>query len=119
MFKSLVKQYEGRIDLRIVVMSKKPFTEQEIQQKFGIGVPVIFDQQVATKCGVYSTPQAVVLDAHQRLFYRGNYNRSRYCTDERTNYARLAIDGALQQKNIKFDRYALTSYGCSLPDCKN
>ncbi|UEG53555.1 AhpC/TSA family protein [Mucilaginibacter daejeonensis] len=119
MFKTLVKQYEGRINFKIVVMSKKPFTEQEIQQKFDIGIPVIFDQQVAIKCGVYSTPQAVVLDTHQRLFYRGNYNRSRYCTDERTNYARLAVDGALQQKNIKFDRYALTSYGCSLPDCKN
>jgi hypothetical protein len=119
MFKSLVKQYQDKVDFKVVVMSRKQFTAEQVRQKFGIKIPVIFDQQIAMRCGVYSTPQAVVLDAQSRLYYRGNYNRSRYCTDEKSNYARMAIDGSLRSRNIVFDHYALTSYGCRLPNCTN
>ncbi|HEV2482621.1 MAG TPA: hypothetical protein VGS79_23310 [Puia sp.] len=46
------------------------------------------------------------------------YNRSRYCTDERTSFARQALDG-LQQGNYSliFSPLALKAYGCQLPEC--
>ncbi len=119
-FKALVLQYGSRVDFRVVVMSQKIFTEKAIQDKFDLDIPVVFDQAIAEACGVYSTPQAVLLDHQYRLFYKGNYNASRYCTDEKTNFAKKALDGVLLGKNhLKFDALALTAYGCSLPGCKN
>jgi hypothetical protein len=76
---------------------------------------------VARAAGVYSTPQAVVLARDGRLVYRGNYNTSRYCTDPRTEFVRIALDhlvdpapppgaplaGALESSP--------PAYGCRLP----
>lgn len=119
-FKLLVKQYGQDIDFRIVVMSRKAFTVQAIQDRFDLNIPVSFDAAVAAKCGVYSTPQAVLLDEDYKLFYRGNYNVSRYCTDEKTNFAKIALEGLLRRKsNLTFSALALKAYGCSLPGCKN
>jgi hypothetical protein len=119
-FKSLVKEYSGEVDFMVVVMSPKTFTAEAIRDKFDLDIPVSFDRALATACGVYSTPQAALLDDRQRLFYRGNYNSSRYCTDEKTNYAKIALRGLLlKQKEMVFSPLALKSYGCSLPDCKN
>jgi hypothetical protein len=116
-FKSLVKQYGKLIDFTIVVMSDTEYSVAEIQQKFGLSIPVRFDQGVAETCGVYSTPQAVVIDTDQRLFYRGNYNKSRYCSEKRTEYARMALDALLRQEKISFELFALKAYGCKLPNC--
>ncbi|MDR6845687.1 thioredoxin fold domain-containing protein [Flavobacterium granuli] len=115
----LIKKYGDKIDFKIVVLNKeKDFTVAEIQNKFGATVPVFFDEEIAKKCGVFSTPQAVLIDATQNLYYRGNYNKTRYCTDAKSNYAQMAIDSLLSQ-NItpSFDALALRSYGCSLPKC--
>lgn len=117
-FNALVKQYGSQVDFRIIAVTKKTYTADEIREKFQPDIPVSFDQSLAALCGVYSTPQVALLDAAHRLYYRGNYNRSRYCTDERTSYARIAIDGVLQNNNhLSFNKYALVSYGCSLPGC--
>lgn len=117
-FKSLVKQYGPQVNFAIVVMNNKLHTAKEIQDKFDLDVPVLFDASVATSCGVYSTPQAVLLDADHKLYYRGNYNSSRYCTDEKTNYAKIAITGLLHaHAKLFFNQLALKAYGCSLPNC--
>ncbi|MHA4811588.1 TlpA family protein disulfide reductase [Flavitalea flava] len=117
-FGSLVKQYGKEVDFAIIVMSKKPFTGKEIQERFGLNVPVFFDSAIAVSCGVYSTPQAVIIDTNHRLYFRGNYNKNRYCTDKKSNYAQIALGGLLNKKtNIVFDRQALTAYGCRLPNC--
>jgi AhpC/TSA family len=117
-FKSLVKQYSRQVDFAIIVMNNKHYTAKEIQNKFDLNVPVLFDASIATACGVYSTPQAVLLDADHKLYYRGNYNSSRYCTDEKTNYAKIAIAGLLDNHTkIKFNQLALRAYGCRLPNC--
>lgn len=31
---------------------------------------------IAISCGVYSTPQAVIIDGNGQLFFRGNYNKT-------------------------------------------
>ncbi|MNK20354.1 AhpC/TSA family protein [compost metagenome] len=118
-FQSLVKEYGNRVDFRVVVLSPKTFTQESIQNKFDLQIPILFDKALATACGVYSTPQAVLLDQAQYLYYRGNYNTTRYCTDEKTSFAKIALKGLLQkQTDLVFGSAALKSYGCTLPDCK-
>ena len=116
-FKSLVKEYATKANFSIVVMSKKTYTVKDIQDKFETQVPVLFDTAIAEVCGVYSTPQAVIIDKNNKLYYRGNYNRSRYCTDKKTEYAKAALDALLHNSNIFFNQYALNAYGCQLPKC--
>lgn len=115
----LIKKYGDRINFKIVVLNKeKSFTIDEIQKKFDTKIPVYFDQEIATSCGVFSTPQAVLIDSSRKLYYRGNYNKTRYCTNADSNYAQMAIDSLLKQtKTPSFDALALRAYGCSLPKC--
>jgi hypothetical protein len=117
-FRSLVKQYGQKVNFAIVVMTNKNYTAKEVLKKFDISIPVFFDTTIAVSCGVYSTPQAVIIDTTHRLFYRGNYNKSRYCSNKKTEYARIALDALLnkQPANVS-DKFALTAYGCSLPTC--
>ncbi|HEY2583278.1 MAG TPA: redoxin domain-containing protein [Mucilaginibacter sp.] len=119
-FKALVKQYGRQVNFVIVVMNNKYYTAKAIKDKFDLNLPVLFDASIATSCGVYSTPQAVLLDTGHKLYYRGNYNRSRYCTDEKTSYAKMAIAGLLNNHaKVMFDQLALRAYGCRLPNCTN
>ena len=119
-FKALVGEYEDKVDFAIVIMSPATFTPAQIQRKFGLPhpIPVLRDSAIAAACGVYSTPQAVLIDASGRLYFRGNYNRSRYCTDERTGFAKQALDGLLHgDYSLTFSPQALKAYGCQLPTC--
>lgn len=117
-FKSLAKRYGDNILFAIVVLNNRKYTAEEIRGKFELNVPVSFDSTIAAACGVYSTPQAVLLDSSQHLYYRGNYNKSRYCTDNRSNYAQMAIDSLFNNnRHPLFNAYALTAYGCQLPVC--
>lgn len=115
----LIRKYGDKVNFKIVVLNnKRGFSIKEIQEKFGAVIPVYFDVNIAAKCGVISTPQAVLLDADHNLYYRGNYNKTRYCTDAATNYAQMAIDSLLKQNNSpSFNALALRAYGCSLPNC--
>lgn len=117
--RSLIKKYKDQINFKIVVLNKhKDLTIADIQKKFECDIPVYFDEKMAAKCGVFSTPQAVIMDGSQRLYYRGNYNKTRYCTNADSNYAQMAIDSLLEQtKSPSFDVLALRAYGCSLPKC--
>lgn len=117
-FKALVRQFGQQVNFVVVVLGKKPHSPQQIRKKLALNLPILVDPTLAGACGVYSTPQAVLLDKQHRLHYRGNYNRSRYCTDEQTSYAKLALSGLLlNQAGRVADARALTAYGCSLPYC--
>ncbi len=117
-FKALIRKYGEKISFAIVVLNNKDYTAKQIQSKFDVDIPVSFDSTIAAACGVYSTPQAVLLDATHRLYYRGNYNKSRYCTDTRSNYAQMAIDSLFANIHQPvFAGYALKAYGCQLPVC--
>ncbi|WP_448702692.1 TlpA family protein disulfide reductase [Mucilaginibacter sp. AW1-3] len=118
-FKALVRQFGGEVNFIVVVINNKRYTAEAIRDKFDLNIPVTFDASLAPACGVYSTPQAVLLDAQHTLYYRGNYNQSRYCTDEKTSYAKIALNGLLHDHaRLVFNSLALRAYGCSLPDCK-
>ncbi len=117
-FKSLVKKYGQQVNFVIVVMNNKFYTAKQIQDKFDLNVPVLFDASIAVSVGVYSTPQAALLDTQHKLYYRGNYNSSRYCTDEKTSYAKIALEGLLHDHaRLVFSQLALRAYGCRLPNC--
>ena len=119
-FKTLVKQYGQEVNFAIVVVANKKYTAGQIRDKFGLDhpIPVLSDSALARSCGVYSTPQAVIIDTAQNLFYRGNYNRSRYCSDEKSSYAKIALDGLLHNDLAQtFSPFALKAYGCQLPTC--
>jgi hypothetical protein len=117
--KRLHNKFGSKISFVIVVLSNKKISEQEIKSRFGIPVAVRFDNALAAECGVYSTPQLVLLSANNRLYYRGNYNQSRYCINEKTNYAKIAMQQLLKESDqLTLDKLALIAYGCQLPDCK-
>ena len=118
-FESLVKKYGSEVQFFVVPVSKKHLSAKEVSELFHISVPVVIDSNLAKQCGVYSTPQAVIINADQRLFYRGNYNKSRYCTNKASDYARIALDSLLNKKSLSgFDNEAFVAYGCQLPKLK-
>lgn len=113
---SLVNKYGEQVDFSVVVLTDKTYSEAEIRDRFDFTVPISFDASIADRCGVISTPQAVILDSDARLFYRGNYNKSRYCTDVKSDYARIAIDSLLAgESTIGMNPLAKVAYGCALP----
>lgn len=120
-FRTLVERYGDRVNFVAVpmIMVGKEYTDEEIQEKVGVDIPVWRERGVAEACGVYSTPQAVVINTDFTLFYRGNYNKSRYCTDKRSNYAEMAINSILSNSAFvpDFDPMALKAYGCTIEGC--
>jgi hypothetical protein len=117
--KSLIKTYKDDASFAIVVMAEKnKYTAEQIQDRFNAKVPVLFDNSIAETCGVYSTPQAVIINKNSTLVYRGNYNKARYCTDKNTEFARIALESLLNDDQMpEFGQLALTAYGCKLPVC--
>jgi hypothetical protein len=119
-FRELVKRYDQQVDFAIVLMTNKKYTAGQIRDRFNLPypIPVLTDSALAISCGVYSTPQAVIIGTDQKLFYRGNYNRSRYCSDEKSSFAKIALEGLLHNDLTQhFSPLALKAYGCQLPTC--
>lgn len=85
-------------------------------KKLDLGMPLFLDRggRRAAEAGVYSTPQAVVVGADGRLAYRGNYNTSRYCTDPRTEFVRIALE-RLVGDHAAPPPPNMPAYGCQLP----
>ncbi len=118
-FKELVSKYHNQINFSVIVIDKSnAYTINAIREKFDLNIPISFDTSVAGICGVYSTPQAVLLDSTQHLFFRGNYNKNRYCTMPNSNYAQMAIDSLLSgPMHISFSPMAIKAYGCEIKAC--
>ncbi|MEJ0032811.1 MAG: hypothetical protein WDO15_21695 [Bacteroidota bacterium] len=101
-----------------MIMLGHDYTDEEIRKKLDLDIPVWRDAGVAAAVGVYSTPQAVVINTKSDLYYRGNYNKSRYCTDKRSNYAEQAIVSLLNDSPTPdFGPMALRAYGCTIEGC--
>jgi len=116
-FKGLVAEYGSTVQVYAVIPAYADIDRArsmiDLEQ-----VTILQDQadSLASACGVYSTPQAVVIDARQKLFYRGNYNKSRYCTTKESNYAQIALQALVTgAAPPQFNALATQSYGCELP----
>jgi hypothetical protein len=110
----LIASYGKQITFKAII---PPYADEgRAREMLGDKIPVIVDEdnRWAEACGVYSTPQAVIIDEGSVLYFRGNYNRSRYCTDPKTNYAELALIDFIKGRELPaLDIYAIQSYGCT------
>lgn len=117
-FNNILLKYKDRVDFYIIAKSDE-FTEAaELKNKFAADVKILTDSDdvIANKCGVYATPQAVLIDTDNKLYYRGNYNISRYCTSPESNFVVMAIDSVLaNKKSPVFNELAYIPYGCEIP----
>jgi hypothetical protein len=118
-FEQLSKKYGDKINFYIVVQDNEG---KEYIEKYDLTTPVIADNEgwLADACGVYSTPQAVILNKEHRIYYRGNYNKARFCTKKETQFAEQALIYLLENKSLPpFSELATTPYGCTLPSDDN
>ena len=115
--RALVRDFSARVDIVAVVEGDDAAVVDDFLA-VGLGIPCVFDAggAVAALCGVYSTPQAVVLAPGGRLFYRGNYNHKRFCAERHTEFARIALEALLAGRGLPLlPAAATTAYGCELP----
>jgi hypothetical protein len=120
-FQELQRRYGARV--RFVALLQAESSTQsvvEIQAAFrsaGLAMDSVVDTggELARQLGVYSTPQAVLLNTQQQIFFRGNYNSSRYCTSRDTEYARIAIEALLAgRSSVPLPASASVAFGCPL-----
>ncbi|MCS7084477.1 MAG: AhpC/TSA family protein [Bacteroidia bacterium] len=114
----LKTKFAGKIRFFAVLQTSDTVGAQKKFARKCADVPTYVDYTgaVADSFGVYSTPQAVLLDGEGKIYFRGNYNTSRYCNARETQFVRIAIEHLLAQKPLpKFPPVATTPYGCELP----
>ncbi|HTJ50299.1 MAG TPA: hypothetical protein VL443_12635 [Cyclobacteriaceae bacterium] len=119
-FQSLQKSYSDKVDFFVVVTSQEKVAGAEKLIDKDITIVVDASETLAKACGVYSTPQAALIQSTNQLYFRGNYNRSRYCTDQNSNFVQMALDSLISfRKPPHFNELATHSYGCSIPQKEN
>jgi peroxiredoxin len=118
-FQSMTKRYSAKANFIVVLQAEDNDAIEDFKDKYAVNLPVVLDKngEISDQCGVYSTPQAVILDKNLTLYFKGNYNKSRFCTRKETSYAEIALDSLLVGRALPhFVQNELTvPYGCSLP----
>lgn len=116
----LTRHYSATVQFIAVLQVEKDEYEAALEKfrdlKLNMQAVIDTNGAIADYCGVYSTPQAVILNSTFHLYYRGNYNLSRFCTNTSTEFARIALDSLLKgAKPPVFEKEAIVAYGCELP----
>jgi hypothetical protein len=118
--RDLIRAHRGHVTIIAVIEPEggtvSPRAVENAERDLGVPVLLDADGSLARLVGVYSSPQAVLVKTGGALYYRGNYNLARYCTDARTEFARIAIEHMLAGAP-KYDApvQARIAYGCPLP----
>jgi AhpC/TSA family len=118
---TLVQRFGARVQFVAVAEGSADAAEARLRASgIGLSIPAIADPdgQIAHAAGVWSTPQAALISPDGRLLFRGNYNTSRYHTDRRTEFVRLALEqatGAPHTNPLLASIDALIAWGCQLP----
>ena len=103
----------------MIIQSEDSNSVRNFENKYELGLKVIWDKNglISDKCGIYSTPQAVILDKNSQIFFKGNYNKARFCTRKETRYVDMAMSKLIEGKALPLElQFAMPkSYGCSLP----
>lgn len=119
-FNQLYETYRSKVDFLLVVPPGSDYEKSLSYFKSGLSVTVDDGLQLASAFGVYATPQAVIVNTDRSLYFRGNYNKARYCTDPGSNFAQMALDSLLAgSRPPEFGLLATVSYGCGLPSDDN
>ncbi|MEH0157451.1 hypothetical protein V6R21_25320 [Limibacter armeniacum] len=115
-FRSIYNKHKNDLNFVVVVEDGKDPTT--IAEAFPEGIHIITDTpdaKIALVCGIYATPQAVIIDQQHQLYYKGNFNKARYCTQPTSNYAQQAVEDFIGGKPAPFFGWsAVQAYGCSL-----
>lgn len=109
----LISRYKEEVQFIVVVQDE----DEELPDAFRHARAVYdADGKIADLCGVYSTPQAIVLDQEGKIMYRGNYNRARYCSTRDTWFTEMVIKAKLAGQPVPvLPDLAYQAYGCNLP----
>ncbi|MFP4503533.1 MAG: DUF6436 domain-containing protein [Cyclobacteriaceae bacterium] len=120
-FESLLSRYNEEVDFYVVVQTDKSNYKADAALKASQAVILNdHDGSIADRCGVFATPQAVILDAEGRIIYRGNYNKARYCTSKDSWFAQQVLDARLgRSEETLLEASATIPYGCNLPSDKD
>ena len=118
-FQALVRQYSSQVNFVAVLQTgeESPDVLRRFEKKYGLGIGTLLDKsgEIAHALGVYSTPQVVILKG-DTIFYRGNYNKARFCLSKNTKFAELALKALLNNGPLPdFPAVAEIAYGCELP----
>jgi peroxiredoxin len=118
-FESLSRKYSEYVNFYIVLQSDEDNAEHEFKERYDLDLPILVDREgvISDMCGIYSTPQAVILNERSVIYFKGNYNKSRFCTRKETRYVEIALDSLIQNRPLPmFVQNELTlPYGCVLP----
>lgn len=113
----LLQMFGDSVRVIVIIEADDSRTVEEFR-RLELPCEVVFDPQgkIARQAGVYSSPQGVVLRKDGKLFYRGNYNRGRYCTAPENEFVRRALEACLADKPLpEFPSAAMVAQGCPLP----
>lgn len=118
-FESMAKQFSDDVNFYVVIQSEDEKDSDRFAKKYGLDVPTILDKDggISDKCGIYATPQGVLLDKEFTIYFKGNYNIARYCTKKETKFAEIAIGHLLKNEPLPLAlQYEMREpFGCSLP----
>jgi hypothetical protein len=118
-FEALARRYHEQVNFVIVLQCDDEDEVPAFKTKYDLDLPVIPDNEgkISDLCGIYATPQAVILNADSRIYFKGNYNKSRFCTHKQTRFVEIALDSLVANKPLPvFVQNELTlPYGCELP----
>lgn len=116
----MVAKFSDEVNFLAIVESSgqaKSDEGKEFKEKYELNIPTVTDSDgtLAEALGIYSTPQAILIK-DSKIFYKGNYNKARFCTSKNTKFAEMALQALINNENPpEFPLLATTPYGCELP----
>ena len=116
--RALTSRFGAEVTVVAVLAEGEPAVMQAAYRALQLDVPhyIDADRRLAEALGVYATPQAAILDGAGRLYFVGNYNRTRYCREPATEFARLALEAVVAgARPPAITPAAAIAYGCPLP----
>jgi hypothetical protein len=116
--RKLQQQFGDSVDFVTIIESSSEERAEADFASMHLRMPMLpdVDGLLSDALGVYGTPQAAILDADGRIYFRGNYNQSRYCNEETSEYVRIALTALSTGRKLPAMPAAATiTYGCPLP----
>ncbi|MEL7533220.1 MAG: AhpC/TSA family protein [Bacteroidota bacterium] len=112
-FKRLYASFHQEIAFAVVIPEEADILKAHRLLEIPLSVFQDRGDSLAKSYGVYSTPQAVIVDPAGSLYFRGNYNKARFCSQPNTNFAKLSLESLLQNKAApNWGPLASNAYGC-------
>jgi len=116
-FRDMVRNFQDSVDFFVILQRSNK--SEEAENLFELPIILDDDGKIADAYGVYATPQALILDQDGKIYYRGNYNKARYCTSRDTRFAEMALQAIVNNQPLPpMAEAAGISYGCKLPSDK-